>query len=122
MPGMDGASFLAAVRRRWPDTARLLLTGQADVPSVLAAIDDGHIYRFLTKPWDERDMLLTVRHALDQRALRRDKARLDALAQAQHAQLAALNQRLEASVAARTRELEQAHAAALAANGSNTIS
>jgi response regulator RpfG family c-di-GMP phosphodiesterase len=50
MPGMDGAAFLARVRTAYPDTVRLLLTGQADTQSAIAAINDGQIYRFLTKP------------------------------------------------------------------------
>jgi response regulator RpfG family c-di-GMP phosphodiesterase len=50
MPGMDGAAFLAQVRQKAPDTVRLLLTGQADTQSAIAAINDGQIFRFLTKP------------------------------------------------------------------------
>jgi response regulator RpfG family c-di-GMP phosphodiesterase len=50
MPGMDGAQFLAQVRARAPDTVRLLLTGHADTPSAIAAINDGAVFRFLTKP------------------------------------------------------------------------
>ncbi len=49
MPGMDGATFLAKVRTGYPDTVRLLLTGQADTQSAISAINDGQIYRFLTK-------------------------------------------------------------------------
>lgn len=50
MPGLDGAAFLALVREQYPDTVRLLLTGQADMASTISAINDGQIYRFLTKP------------------------------------------------------------------------
>lgn len=50
MPGMDGAAFLARVRERHPDTVRMLLTGQADMQAAISAINDGQIYRFLTKP------------------------------------------------------------------------
>ncbi|WP_056679011.1 HD domain-containing phosphohydrolase [Angustibacter sp. Root456] len=50
MPGMDGATFLARVREQYPDTVRMLLTGQADMQSAIAAINDGQIYRFLSKP------------------------------------------------------------------------
>lgn len=50
MPGMDGAAFLAIARERWPDTVRMLLTGQADMQSTVAAINDGQIFRFLSKP------------------------------------------------------------------------
>ncbi len=50
MPAMDGAAFLALVRQRHPDTVRMLLTGQSDMESTIAAINDGQIYRFLAKP------------------------------------------------------------------------
>lgn len=50
MPGLDGAAFLALVREQHPDTVRMLLTGQADMASTIAAINDGQVYRFLTKP------------------------------------------------------------------------
>lgn len=50
MPAMNGAEFLAKVRERFPDSTRILLTGQADVPSAAAAINEGQVFRFLTKP------------------------------------------------------------------------
>jgi PAS domain S-box-containing protein len=50
MPGMDGVQFLAAVRERHPDTVRLLLTGYADPAQAIRAVNDGHVFHFLTKP------------------------------------------------------------------------
>lgn len=50
MPKNDGASFLSAMRRVAPDTTRVLLTGEADVTSAIAAVNDGEVFRFLTKP------------------------------------------------------------------------
>lgn len=50
MPSMDGAQFLAAVRQRAPDTVRIMLTGQVDVDAAIAAVNEGNIFRFLTKP------------------------------------------------------------------------
>ncbi|NMB74246.1 MAG: response regulator [Myxococcales bacterium] len=50
MPGMDGAHFLARVRELAPDTVRILLTGHADLDSAIAAVNEGQIFRFLTKP------------------------------------------------------------------------
>src|ERR1039457_901732 len=56
MPEMDGARFLEHVRSRWPDSIRLLLTGYADIQSILDAINRGEIYRYITKPWDDNDI------------------------------------------------------------------
>jgi CheY-like chemotaxis protein len=50
MPGMNGAEFLAQVRAIAPDSVRMILSGQADLDSAIAAVNDGHIFRFLTKP------------------------------------------------------------------------
>jgi response regulator RpfG family c-di-GMP phosphodiesterase len=116
MPEMDGARFLEQVRARWPDTLRLLLTGYSDVQSIMDAINCGEIYRYITKPWDDNDMLLVVRHALERRALEQDKQRLEALALRQNEELKTLNQSLEAKVEARTRQLKIEHDAAVAAN------
>jgi response regulator RpfG family c-di-GMP phosphodiesterase len=116
MPEMDGARFLAAVRQRWPDVVRLLLTGYSDVQAIQDAINCGEIYRYLTKPWDDNDMLLVVRHALERRQLEQDKRALEELTQRQNAQLLALNASLEAKVEARTRQLRSEHQAAVAAN------
>jgi response regulator RpfG family c-di-GMP phosphodiesterase len=50
MPGMSGAEFLSKVREQWPNTVRVLLTGQSDLQSTVAAVNEGQIFRFLTKP------------------------------------------------------------------------
>lgn len=102
MPEMDGARFLERVRERWPDTLRLLLTGYADISLIQSAINCGEIHRYITKPWDDTDMLLVVRYALERSALERDKARLEALARQQNEELRLLNLSLESKVAERT--------------------
>ena len=109
MPGMDGAAFLAEACKRQPDAVRLLLTGYADMESTIAAINAGHIARYISKPWNDQDVLLTVREALERRALQREKTRLEALTQAQNEELRSLNASLEQKVEARTAELRSAH-------------
>lgn len=117
MPQMDGAQFLERVRERWPDTIRLLLTGYSDIASILAAINRGEIYRYITKPWDDNDIVLVVRHALERRALEQEKRRLEQLTQRQNEELRALNASLEAKVQERTAALRQAHDQLVEANG-----
>jgi len=116
MPEMDGAQFLAAVRQRWPDTLRLLLTGYSDIHSIQDAINCGEIYRYVTKPWDDDDIVLIVRHAFERRQLEREKQRLEATIRQQNQELKTLNQSLEAKVEARTRQLRTEHEATMAAN------
>jgi response regulator RpfG family c-di-GMP phosphodiesterase len=116
MPEMDGAHFLAQVRQRWPDTLRLLLTGYADIAAIQDAINCGEIYRYITKPWDDNDIVLQIRHALERRQLEQDKRALEALTRQQNEQLRSLNASLEAKVEARTRQLRAEHEATIAAN------
>lgn len=108
MPEMDGASFLKEVRQRWPETIRILLTGYADVGSTVAAINEGEIYRYISKPWDDNEIVAIVREALERKKLESENIRLTALAQAQNEELKSLNASLENKVAERTAELQQA--------------
>lgn len=109
MPEMDGAQFLEQVRQRWPDTVRILLTGYADITSTVTAINKGEIYRYISKPWNDAELLLTVREALERKALEREKARLEALTAHQNEQLRDLNANLERKVEERTAALAKAH-------------
>lgn len=108
MPEMDGATFLREVRHRWPQTMRLLLTGYADVTSTVAAINEGEIYRYIAKPWNDDEIVKTVREALERQQLEAENRRLTALTQAQNEELKSLNASLEQKVAERTAELRQA--------------
>ncbi|MBS1143181.1 MAG: response regulator [Proteobacteria bacterium] len=108
MPEMDGATFLKAVRDRWPNVMRILLTGYADITSTVAAINHGEIYRYVSKPWDDNEILTIVAEAIEHQSLKRENLRLTSLTQAQNEQLKELNASLEQKVADRTAELRQA--------------
>ena len=76
MPGMSGTEFLAVVRKKYPDSIRMILTGHASLESAVRAINEGEIYRFFTKPCNVLDVALSVRKALQQRDLRKESQRL----------------------------------------------
>ncbi|MEM9743728.1 MAG: EAL domain-containing protein [Pseudomonadota bacterium] len=63
MPGMTGTELLSAVRQRYPETVRLMLTGEADMQAVIEAINEGAIYKFLTKPWCNDTLRSTLKEA-----------------------------------------------------------
>lgn len=69
MPGMDGIEFLSRVREHSPDTARVLLTGNADLRSAIAAVNEGQLFRFLTKPCPPKVLLPAVQAAADHHRL-----------------------------------------------------
>ena len=61
MPEMSGVDFLSQVRVKYPEIIRIILSGYTDVNSITDAINKGHIYKFLLKPWDEQNLLLEIR-------------------------------------------------------------
>ena len=100
MPGMDGATLLAEVHRLYPGTRRILLTGYADLSTIVKAINDGQIHRYISKPWNDEELQLILQQTLEHQ-------RLERLTHAQNDQLKALNATLEKRVTARTAELQQ---------------
>ncbi len=69
MPGMDGAKFLAKAREIAPDTVRMLLTGYAEMSAAIGAVNEGQIFRFLTKPCPQVLLLSAMRDAVQQHEL-----------------------------------------------------
>ncbi|TFH85614.1 response regulator [Billgrantia azerbaijanica] len=107
MPGMDGTELLARIQRQRPECLRLLLTGKSDLNATVRAINEGHIYRYIAKPWDADELRLTLRQALAHQQAEREQKRLEALTQAQNRELIELNATLEQRVEARTQEVQQ---------------
>jgi len=78
MPGMDGVDFLRRIRAVRPDCLRVVLSGYADVTLVVSGLNEGLIYRFLSKPWNDDELRHHVRGLLDKQRLRRENRRLQA--------------------------------------------
>lgn len=107
MPNMDGAQFLEQVAKRWPGTIRILLTGYADLTSTISAVNKGNIYRYISKPWEDNDLKISVQRALEQKFLEDERLRLEELTRLQNEELKQLNAHLEERVKERTAELSQ---------------
>lgn len=84
MPNMTGLEFLKLVRLRHPNAMRMMLTGHADMQTAIDAINHGEIYRFLTKPWDDTELKVTLFLAFEQLDLERENRRLLATVRRQH--------------------------------------
>lgn len=107
MPEMDGARFMELVRQHDGQIARILLTGYADIAATIAAINLGAIHRYVAKPWDDQELLMAVKEALDRRLLERHNAELTELVSSQNEQLRDANRTLESRVESRTSEIQQ---------------
>ncbi|POA47539.1 two-component system response regulator [Pseudomonas sp. MPR-ANC1] len=107
MPNMDGASLLALVRERHPAAVRIMLTGYADPSAIIKAINDGQIHRYISKPWNDEELLLILRQSLEHQHSEQERQRLEQVTRVQNDQLKLLNSTLEKHVAARTAELQQ---------------
>lgn len=66
MPAMTGTDLLKRVKAKYPGTIRIMLTGYADTDAVMGAVNEGAVYKFITKPWNDDDLRLTVSLALEQ--------------------------------------------------------
>lgn len=107
MPKVKGHAFLAFVKEHYPFTVRMILTGFADPEVLEAAINRGEVYRFLQKPWDDEQLINTVRRALEHGALQRSHHQLQEELKQKNRDLERLNSRLESMVQRRTAELQK---------------
>ena len=103
MPGMKGDEFLIQLHKKYPNILKIMLTGQASAQSVGNAVNFASLYRYIAKPWDEIDLMLTVKEALRSYVQNRQLAE-------QNEALQQLNASLEQKVAERTLELTTANA------------
>ncbi|MBZ0157353.1 MAG: response regulator [Alphaproteobacteria bacterium] len=107
MPGMNGVEFLKEVCREWPDTVRVVLSGYADTSAVVTAINEGQIYKFIPKPWNDDELRITVANALERYFLQQRNAQLAGELKEKNAVLRELNEGLERLVEERTAELKR---------------
>jgi response regulator RpfG family c-di-GMP phosphodiesterase len=76
MPEMSGVEFLVEVVTEFPDPIRILLTGYADINAVIDAVNKGHIYYYVSKPWDEQRLRVIIKNAYEIFSLREENKNL----------------------------------------------
>ena len=64
MPDMTGIQFLEKIIPEYPDIIRIILTGFSDVEAIIEAINTGRVFRYITKPWDEKELKMTIDNAI----------------------------------------------------------
>ncbi len=116
MPQMTGVEFLAQARKVTPDAIRILLTGYADIEASIGAINQGAVFRYLTKPWDDNDLLQVVGEAARNFQLIAENERLNKLVAKQNIELQEWNTRLKQRVLAQTAQIRAKSDAVAEAN------
>ena len=107
MPEMTGDVFLKEVRENYPTVQRILLTGHADLESTINAINNGGIYRFIPKPWEDEDLKQAIDEALTLKRLQAERDALMELTKRQNAKLYQMKLDLEKKVVSQNSELQQ---------------
>ncbi len=107
MPEMSGVEFLTRVKEMYPETMRIVLSGSADFDSVKGAINEGAIYKFFSKPWDNEALRVNVMEAFWRQELAREKETLLQEIQAANDQLAQVNLELAAAMENKDIQIER---------------
>lgn len=94
MPGMNGVEFLRQVCEKYPETVRIVLSGYADTGAVVAAINEGQIYKFVSKPWSDEELRQTVAKAVEAFSLHRQNRALAAELETLKREMALLKSRI----------------------------
>mgnify|MGYP001366310255 FL=1 len=93
MPGMNGTEFLCKVKELFPDTVRMLITGYASIDAAMEAVNNGEIYRFFKKPWNDHELIMAIRSALEKFDLQEENSRLLAIVRRQALELQEIEKR-----------------------------
>ncbi|MEP6501794.1 MAG: EAL domain-containing protein [Betaproteobacteria bacterium] len=105
MPGLTGVEFLRRAKELYPETIRMVLSGYTELQSITDAINEGAIYKFLTKPWEDDLLRANIDEAFRQKEMMDDNRRLDREVRTANLELADVNLRLQAALAAQNEKL-----------------
>lgn len=105
MPNMTGVEFLRRVKAAYPDTVRMVLSGYTELQSITDAINEGAIYKFLTKPWEDDQLRANIAEAFRYKELADDNVQLHEQIRIANRELAAANEQLRILLAERERQL-----------------
>ena len=116
MPGMTGVEFLRRAKELYPETVRMSLSGYTELQSITDAINEGSIYKFLTKPWDDERLRGHVNEAFRQKEMADDNRELGEKLRCANDELASVNQRMHALMDTQLEQIRRGEVRLLSAN------
>jgi two-component system NtrC family sensor kinase len=105
MPNKNGIDFLKEVCKQWPDTVRIMLSGYADTAAVINAINEGQIYKFIPKPWNDNELKVAISNAFERYFLYKKNIELTEELKKKNEELENINNNLEKMILESTAEL-----------------
>lgn len=107
MPGMTGVEFLRRAKALYPDTVRIVLSGYTELQSITDAINEGAIYKFLTKPWDDARLVGHIAEAFSHKEMADENRRLGSAVIVANHELSAVNERLHKLLSAQREQIDR---------------
>jgi response regulator RpfG family c-di-GMP phosphodiesterase len=107
MPNMSGSQLMQKAKKIVPDAFRILLTGYADINAIIEALNIGEIHKYITKPWNDAELVVQIREILYQYELKLENKRLTNIVKKQNLELKEINKTLEQKVEERTKEISE---------------
>ena len=95
MPGLTGVELLRHAQAKQPEAIRIVMSGYTDLYAITSAINEGEIYRFIPKPWNNQELKMVVQHSLEQAKLAARNRELSETIRKKDEELRELNERLE---------------------------
>lgn len=107
MPGMNGAAFLEKAKQTYPDAIRFLLTGYSDMDAIIDSVNKGEIHKYITKPWNDDDLMLQIRQGLEHYGLKEENKRLLAVTREQNKKLFEFGKMMDQKVKEKGQKVEE---------------
>jgi len=105
MPGMSGVEFFGIAKQRCPDSVRMILSGYTELQSVIDAVNEGAIYKFLCKPWEDLQLRGHIAEAFERKEMADDNQRLNQAVHAANQRLMLANRQMEALLAQQQQQI-----------------
>ncbi|MFI4940361.1 MAG: EAL domain-containing protein [Burkholderiales bacterium] len=105
MPGMTGVEFLRKAKELYPDTVRIVLSGYTELQSVTDAVNEGAIYKFLTKPWDDAKLRGHIEEAFQRKHMADENQRLNLEVRTANQNLAAANRQMKGAISLQQQQI-----------------